>query len=384
MRRILFFVIVGLLLFSCNNSPEKKLENIVVELNKQPSVHYQLKETVVYLKTRDTLRTDYEVWLVRDRRDTALGGYARVDNTYRPYSLIYNMRGGMYIYYPTKKRLRYYAGVDKVLINYGDFVYQFLHPMDLLSGKDAASVKDTIVDGQKFLAVRTTRQRSNSTVTTVYLFGKSSIMPAKSITRIYSSNPKEIVMDFRGVKFEPVDTAQFNKELDDYLSRYPLIKIEGESDDAFLKNMLPVGTRAPLFEGSYYRTGKPFRLADYVGKKLILVEFWYTHCPYCAMSIPYLAKLYDQYKDKDFVIFGVNSVDNKPGLTEVVLRFCRNRGMTYEPIRATQDVDVSYHVVGYPAIYIIDREGRIAYRDIGFSLKQYERLKEAVQRLVKE
>ncbi len=383
MKRILLFVVIGLLLFSCNNSPEKRLENIVVELNKQPSVHYKLKETVIYLKTKDTLHTDYEVWLVRDRRDTALGGYARVDNTYRPYSLIYNMRGGMYIYYPTKKRLRYYAGVDKILINYGDFVYYFMHPMELISNENIL-VRDTNINGKEYLAVTMQIKRTNSTVETVCLFGGSQLLPEKSITHIKSSNPKEVILEFSDVRFEPVDTARFNKELDDYLSRYPLIKIDGESDDAFLKNMLAVGVKAPLFEGSYYRTGKPFRLADFIGKKIILVEFWYTHCPYCAMSIPYLAKLYDQYKDKDFVIFGVNSVDNKPGLTDVVLRFCRNRGMTYEAIRATQDVDVAYHVVGYPAIYIIDREGRIAYRDIGFSLKQYERLKRAVEQLVEE
>src|SRR5262245_54057104 len=51
------------------------------------------------------------------------------------------------------------------------------------------------------------------------------------------------------------------------------------------------------------------RLSDYKGK-VILVNFWATWCAPCKVEIPGFIELYDQYKDKGFVILGVSGDDD--------------------------------------------------------------------------
>ncbi len=386
MGRYVFLFLVFSLLMACNFSPEKKLEKVATELNKHSSVYFSAVEKFVYIGQRDTLITDYEVWLVREPKDTVLGGYVWVDNKYRPYSLVYNFDKGLYAVYPTKHRVRFYPKVDPVLISYGDWINFFFHPMDLITRRgdyDLYEVKDTVLSGQKFLLLRTQNKSPNRTVTVSYIVDTKTGFPVKSITVVNREKRSYIdELDFTDVRFEPVDTAALNSKLRDYLAKFPMLTFDEGSDAQLLANMLEIGAPAPDINGSFYRTGEPFKLSDYLGKHVILVEFWYTHCPYCAMSIPYLAELYNEKKDKGLLVFGINSIDNKPGMTDKVLKFCQNRNMTYEAVRTTQATDRQYKVVGYPTIYVIDREGRIAYKDIGFSMKQYENLRQAVDSLL--
>ena len=386
MRSLLAVLLVIMTIGACNVPPEKKLEKLATRLSSHSSVHFKAVEKFVYLGQTDTLQTDYEAWLVRTPEDTVLGGYAWVDNKYRPYSLVYNFQKGLYAVYPTKHRIRFYPKVDPVLIGYGDWINFFFHPMDLVtreSGFDEFVVEDTIIDGHKYLLLRTQKNTKKRTIIVSYIIDTSTGFPIKSIAEVRKAKRSyRDELDFTYVQFEPVDTVALNKKLKGYLSKYPKLTFDEGSDAQLLANMLEIGASAPEIKGSFYRTGEPFSLSDYIGKNVILVEFWYTHCPYCAMSIPYLAELYNEKKDQGLTVFGINSIDNKPGMTDKVLKFCQNRKMTYEPIRTTQATDREYKVVGYPTIYLIDRQGRIAYKDIGFSMKRYERLRRAVDSLL--
>ena len=60
-----------------------------------------------------------------------------------------------------------------------------------------------------------------------------------------------------------------------------------------------------------------------------ILDFWYTHCPPCVKSMPYLSELYTQYKDKNVKIFGLNSVDNQPHSLEYLKTFLGKREITY-------------------------------------------------------
>ena len=386
MKKYFFVFLLIITVLACNVSPQKGLERLSTKLNSHPSVHFKAVERFVYIGQTDTLTTDYEAWLVRNISDTVLGGYAWVDNKYRPYSLVYNFYKGLYAVYPTKHRIRFYPKVDPVLISYGDWINFFFHPMDLINRRADYKefvVKDTVVDNNKYLLLKTVRQKPKSTVTVTYIVDPNTGFPVKSITEVRRAKRSYIdELDFTEVRFEPVDTVALNKKLKDYLAKFPMLTFDEGSDAQLLANMLEIGEAAPEINGSFYRTGKEFKLSDYIGNHVILVEFWYTHCPYCAMSIPYLAELYNEKKDQGLIVFGINSIDNKPGLTDKVLQFCKNRHMTYEPIRTTQATDREYKVVGYPTIYLIDREGKIAYKDIGFSMKQYRRLRRAVDSLL--
>ena len=77
--------------------------------------------------------------------------------------------------------------------------------------------------------------------------------------------------------------------------------------------------------------GKPFALADLKGKKVMIVNTALK----CGLTSQYkeLEALYQQYKDKDFIIIGFpanNFLGQEPGSNEQIASFCSiNYGVTF-------------------------------------------------------
>ena len=104
--------------------------------------------------------------------------------------------------------------------------------------------------------------------------------------------------------------------------------------------------------------GKQVSLADYAGKK-VLVNFWATWCPPCRIEMPHMQKFYDDYKEKDVVILGVNLTPTEKNM-DVVNDFVQEQQLSF-PIMLDQEGEVTqaYKVVAYPTTYILDADGVI-------------------------
>src|SRR3989338_759969 len=57
-------------------------------------------------------------------------------------------------------------------------------------------------------------------------------------------------------------------------------------------------------------SGGTISLADYRGKKPVVLDFWASWCPNCRRDMPNLNRYYDKYKDRVEVI-GINLHENK-------------------------------------------------------------------------
>ncbi|MBI3118830.1 MAG: redoxin domain-containing protein [Candidatus Hydrogenedentes bacterium] len=114
--------------------------------------------------------------------------------------------------------------------------------------------------------------------------------------------------------------------------------------------------------GSWIK-GDPVTLADLKGKKVAVVEFWATWCPPCRQSIPHLTKLQQEYKD-DVVFIGVTDED-----AAVVKPFVEKMGdqMSYrvaidQEQKTTRAYMQAFKIQGIPHAFIIDKEGKVAYK----------------------
>lgn len=113
--------------------------------------------------------------------------------------------------------------------------------------------------------------------------------------------------------------------------------------------------------------------------KVILLDFWATWCGPCKESIPHLVQIYKDFKTKGFEVIGL-SMDR--GDERVVRNFVKTMDIPYPVLIAPDEVAKKYGVTGLPTTFLIDREGRIREKIVGFNLSIAQRIVAKVSQLV--
>src|SRR5262245_42619288 len=62
--------------------------------------------------------------------------------------------------------------------------------------------------------------------------------------------------------------------------------------------------------------GRTVRLSDYLGQKVILLNFWATWCGPCAGELPHLQEIYEAHKSQGFMALAI-SMDGPESIAEV-------------------------------------------------------------------
>lgn len=111
----------------------------------------------------------------------------------------------------------------------------------------------------------------------------------------------------------------------------------------------------------------PFRLADWVGRRVILLVFWGVDCVNCRRVQPYINAWHDRYKEKGLLTIGVHApVSEAERDYSSVSNAVRDQRMTYPVVLdtnfATWDL---YENDAWPRLYLIDTDGYIVYSHRG-------------------
>lgn len=109
--------------------------------------------------------------------------------------------------------------------------------------------------------------------------------------------------------------------------------------------------------------GTPVSLSSLRGK-YVLLDFWASWCGPCRRENPNVVRLYNQYKDKNFEIYGV-SLDRD---RDAWIKAIQDDGLTWvhgsDLKYWNSDVAVKYGVNGIPATYLLDTEGRVIAKNL--------------------
>ena len=108
--------------------------------------------------------------------------------------------------------------------------------------------------------------------------------------------------------------------------------------------------------------GVDLDLSKYRGQ-VVIVDFWASWCKPCRQSIPWLNAMRARYGARGLVIVGVN-VDAARGDAD---RFLRDVPVDFELVfDPAGDLARRYEVKGMPTSVVLDRNGNIAQRYLGF------------------
>ena len=109
--------------------------------------------------------------------------------------------------------------------------------------------------------------------------------------------------------------------------------------------------------------GTEVTLRDFEGKVLFL-NFWATWCSPCRQEIPGFLEIYDKYKYEGMEILGVSLDRQGP---DVIKPFAEKMKITYPLAMANNEIMQAYQPGQYiPATIIIDREGNIQNKHVGY------------------
>lgn len=142
------------------------------------------------------------------------------------------------------------------------------------------------------------------------------------------------------------------------------------------KKIPAIGSTAPDFVLKDLN-GKPVSLSDYRGKVVVL-EFWATWCPPCSSAVPDLIDLYVKYKNRGGVLLAV-SVDED---VFALKSFVKAYGIIYPVLFDDKNIDDMYGIHNIPTTLIIDREGRLVKKHLGYTPHMYEILSEDIEALL--
>lgn len=137
------------------------------------------------------------------------------------------------------------------------------------------------------------------------------------------------------------------------------------------------GSPAPSFDASTFDK-KPVRLSDYRGK-VVFVDFWASWCSPCRQALPLYDKLSSEFPVTDFAIVAVNVDENAADAK----KFMAEHPVKYTIVQNPKgDIPKAFGIDGMPSSYLIDRDGTIRDRHVGFEPKDIDALRGEIAKLI--
>lgn len=108
--------------------------------------------------------------------------------------------------------------------------------------------------------------------------------------------------------------------------------------------------------------------------KVVLVDKWGVFCPPCRVALPHLEELWQKFRSKPFVLLSSHCVgDNREGIAKLV----KENSLTfsvYQNAKFAKEPEVK----AIPFFYVVNPEGEIVYKGMGFAPARAKELESVV------
>lgn len=372
----LILLIIGLsLCFSCSKTtPLEELRMIGKEMSKNEQIEYSYKIKNYISLSGETWSFGGKIYLEKNSKDTSLG-YRFINKT----ELSKDFYNGDYMILLTYKDS---TALKKPLCDYRDG-HMTLWPFLELS---YAAIRNFLTDSLLSSQIDSLNRRDttiNEIKCTLFSFWANNILI--DTHKKNKKGQKKIKLVVRNDNYLPMLYSQYqyshSQKEDNYIyseatfsdysfnTKYPEEMFSIESVPNYFKwdkfksymKLLPNSSKAPIWKLPLV-FGDSLMLSSLKGK-VVLIDFWFIGCGACGQSIPDLNKIQAKFRDKGLVVMGINLLSNK---VDKISDYCRNRGMEYINVWNGDRISNDYQVgSAAPIFYIIDKEGTIAYSQVG-------------------
>jgi len=138
-----------------------------------------------------------------------------------------------------------------------------------------------------------------------------------------------------------------------------------------------VGQPAPAISGPDLQTGEPISLEQLRGR-VVLVDFWASWCAPCLHSLPMYEALRAEIGAENFEILAIN-VDED---LDSARRFLERRRIRLFIVHDDGTIATAYAPPTMPTSYLLDRNGVIDTRNVGFRPEELDALRERIHALL--
>jgi len=233
-------------------------------------------------------------------------------------------------------------------------------------------VKDTVINEQPYFAIAFTLQdnyispagylKQFEPVYTgskfkpyLLIIDKKTALPFQFITKFNDREKDFIAVTFRDINLHPTAPKQASWNYGHYANLYTSPKPE--------KSLISIGAMAGNWRLPKYAPDKidSVSLADYRGK-IVVLDFWIKSCGPCIASFPHLNEMQKKYGAGKMQLISMNTEDK---LSDIKF-FYDKHGIDYNMCFGAKQLALDYGIAAYPAIVILDKEGRVIFSGYGF------------------
>jgi thiol-disulfide isomerase/thioredoxin len=151
-------------------------------------------------------------------------------------------------------------------------------------------------------------------------------------------------------------------------------------EDIRKKENVRISSQAPDFKLTGLNN-QAVTLSQFKGNSVVLLDFWASWCAPCRKSIPHLKTIYNKYHSKGLIVIAVSLDEDRKSWIDAVKQ--DSTEIWYHiPIAekwpkgpwTNDDIDQNYYYRAIPELFLIDKNGKIIYRLVGYSKENEESL----------